>query len=131
MTYSRNRTVTDISRHFLYENCIGVKQYLQMLNNAANYQLIEDFLIECIINFNISYKHYPLNYKNDIKFLKQICEVRPDVVKELEKENVSVYNALFSNISSSASREIARKLPKEERSKIVKLNFGSASKQVG
>ena len=131
MTYSRNRTLKTILLHFINKNIIDVKQYLQMLNNASNYQLIEDFLIECIINFNISYKNYPLNYKNDPNFLKQICEVRPNVVKELEKENKSVYYSLFSNISTEATNEIARKLPKEERSKIVKLNFGSTSKQVG
>ena len=131
MTYNRNWTLRTILIEFLNKNIIKMPQYLEMLNNANNYQLIEDFLIQCIINFNISYKHYPLNYKNDIAFLKQVCEVRPDVVKELEKENSSAYNALFSNLSSSETKKIAKKLPKVQGSKIRKLNFVSPSKQVG
>jgi len=131
MTYSRNITLKTILLHFINKNIIDVRQYLQMLNNAGNYQLIEDFLIQCIINFDISYKNYPLNYKNDPKFLKQVCEVRPKVVAELEKENKKVYYSLFSNTSIEETDKIAKKLPKKERSKIVKLNFGSASKQVG
>ena len=106
-------------------------EYLEMLNNANNYQLVEDFLIHCIIKFNISYKNYPLNYKNDIAFLKQVCEVRPDVVKELERGNSSVYNALFSNLSNAESDKIAKKLPKAVGSKIRKINLISPSKQVG
>lgn len=131
MTYNKNQALKTILLEFLNKKIIKMPAYLEMVNNANNYQLIEDFLIHCIIKFDISYKNYPLNYRNDVMFLKHVCQVRPQAAKELQRSNPAVYNALFANISSSDLKEISKKLSKDDKIKIRKINVINASKQAG
>lgn len=130
MTYNKALELKTILMEFLNKRIIDLPRYIEMLNNVENCQIVEDFLIECITKFNISYKDFPLDYKTDIAFLRRVSAVRPAVIKELKKNNKTVYNALFTNLSLT-DKELTPNLEPVEKQKVrgvIKLTF---DKQVG
>lgn len=130
MTYNKNQILKSILLEFLNKKIIKMPIYLEMVNNMANYTLVEDFLIHCITKFDIPYVNFPSNFKTDIKFLKELCAIRPSIMAEIKKSDKHVYNALFTNLALNET-ELTTKLTKEEKIKIRKIGVISPAKQVG
>jgi len=124
MTYNKNEILGKILKEFLDKRIISLKDYLDMLRNVENCQLVDDFLIDCIIKFKISYSNYPLDYGYDVVFLKKLIEKHPKVCKELKKSAPVVYNMLYANVSVIDEKNNA---PFQKKKGLIKVTFDKVS----
>ena len=119
MTYNKNDTLRRILNEFLSKNVVSLKSYLEMLNNMDNFQLVDDFVLDCIVKFNISYVNYPSEYLDRLEFLQRVATIRKKVIKEIKNADMAVYNSLLTNTAVDKT-EVLSQFP-ERKKGVVKL----------